>query len=309
MIQLSEVTKRYGSVQALGGVSLKVNKGEVLGLLGQNGAGKTTLLNILTGYLAPTSGTAQIDGYDSLLNPQEAKRRMGYLPEHPPLYDEMTVREYLTFAAELRGVTRKAIPAHVDEVMELTGLCEMRGRLLGHLSKGYRQRAGFAQAICGDPDVLVLDEPTVGLDPKQITEIRQLIRSLSKGRTIIFSSHILTEVQQLCDHVVILHHGLVKLDSPMAQLGQGEEITLQLRAAAAPGMLLPKLRQLDGVTAVTPQPTAQEGATEVLLTFHRVEDPERRLFALMSHLGAPILHLSRQGDSLEQIFLSAISGD
>ena len=309
MIQLCDVTKRYGSVQALGGVSLTVQRGEVLGLLGQNGAGKTTLLNILTGYLAPTSGHALIDGCDSLLNPQEAKRRLGYLPEQPPLYDEMTVREYLTFAAELRGVARKAIPAHVDEVMELTGLAEMRNRLLGHLSKGYRQRAGFAQAICGDPDVLVLDEPTVGLDPKQITEIRQLIRSLSKGRTIVFSSHILTEVQQLCDHVVILHHGLVKLDSPMDQLGMGEEITLRLRAAASPSGLVTKLRQLDGVSAVILQPTGEENVTDALISFHQVQEPERRLFALLSHLGTPILHLSRQGDSLEQIFLSAISGD
>lgn len=309
MIQLLDVTKRYGSVQALGGVSLKVNRGEVLGLLGQNGAGKTTLLNILTGYLAPTSGSALIDGCDSLLNPLEAKRRMGYLPEHPPLYDEMTVREYLMFAAELRGVARKGLPAHVDEVMEMTGLADMRHRLLGHLSKGYRQRAGFAQALCGDPEVLVLDEPTVGLDPKQITEIRQLIRALAQGRTIIFSSHILTEVQQLCDHVVILHHGLVKLDSPMAQLGQGQEVTLRLRAAGAPSSLIPKLRQLDGVTTVLPQPVAQENLTEALITFHQVEEPECRLFAMMSHLGTPILHLSRQGDSLEQIFLSAISGD
>lgn len=309
MIRLEQVTKRYGSVQALKGVSLEVKKGEVLGLLGQNGAGKTTLLNILTGYLAPTGGRALIDGYDCLLEAREAKQRLGYLPEHPPLYDEMTVREYLFFAAELKGVMRRAIPAHVDEVMELTGLTDMRNRLLGHLSKGYRQRAGFAQAICGDPDVLVLDEPTVGLDPKQITEIRELIRSLAKGRTILFSSHILSEVQQLCSHVVILQNGLVRLDSPMDMLGRGSETILRLRAGASEKQLLPKLRQLDGVYSAEPQPTTRQEECECLLTFRDTEEPERRLFALLSHLGAPILHLSRQGGSLENIFLETISGD
>lgn len=223
MIELKDVTKRYGSVWALHGVSLRVERGGVTGLLGQNGAGKTTLINILTGYIAPTSGQALIDGLDPLTEPVAAKRRLGYLPEHPPLYDEMTVREYLSFAAELRGVERRAIPAHVDEVMELCGLRDMRGRLIANLSKGYRQRAGLAQALCGDPDVLVLDEPTVGLDPKQIVEIRELIRRLSDGRTIIFSSHILSEVRQLCDHVAILHAGRLMLDAPMTDLAGDED--------------------------------------------------------------------------------------
>ena len=165
MIDIQNVSRRYGSVWALKNVNLRVEKGSVLGLLGQNGAGKTTLLNILTGYLAPTEGRALIGGFDTLLEPAEARRHLGYLPEQPPLYDEMTVREYLRFAAELRGVEKRAVPAHVDEVMELTGLSDMRSRMIGHLSKGYRQRTGMAQALCGDPEVLVLDEPTVGLDP------------------------------------------------------------------------------------------------------------------------------------------------
>ncbi len=307
MIELKNVSKRYGSVNALSGVSLKVDKGGVTGLLGQNGAGKTTLLNILTGYLAPTEGRALIDGHDPLLEAAQAKRHLGYLPEQPPLYDEMTVCEYLRFVSELRCVAPRAIPAHVDEVMELTGLTQMRRRLLSHLSKGYRQRAGMAQALCSDPDVLVLDEPTVGLDPKQITEIRGLIRTLGRGRTIIFSSHILSEVQQLCDHVIILDEGKVKLDAELAGMSDPDEITLTLTVGAAEGRILGKLKALEGVRRVTVQPTAHSDQTTAIITFFRQPEPERRLFALLSGLSIPILHLSRCEDSLEQVFLSVIS--
>lgn len=307
MIEIENVSKRYGSVRALRDVSLRVEKGSVLGLLGQNGAGKTTLINILTGYLAPSSGRVLIDGHDPLLEPAEAKRHLGYLPEQPPLYDEMTVREYLRFVAALRGVAPRAVAAHVDEVMELTGLTSMRSRLLGHLSKGYRQRAGMAQALCADPDVLVLDEPTVGLDPKQITEIRALIRTLGSGRTIVFSSHILSEVQQLCDHVVILDHGQVCLDSPLAKLRSPEDVTLLLTVGAAESAVVGRLKALEGVRRVTVQPTAQPDQTTALVLFHRQAEPERRLFALFSGLSIPILHLSRVGDSLEQVFLNVIS--
>ena len=307
MIEIRNVSRRYGSVQALKNVSLTVEKGSVLGLLGQNGAGKTTLLNILTGYLAPTSGQMLVDGHDPLLEPAEAKRCLGYLPEHPPLYDEMTVREYLRFVSELRGVERRAIPAHVDEVMELTGLTDMRSRLLSHLSKGYRQRAGMAQALCGDPEVLVLDEPTVGLDPKQITEIRGLIRTLGKGRTIVFSSHILSEVQQLCDHVVILDRGRVKLDADLSSMGDPDEITVLITVAAAEGGIVGKFRQLEGVRRVVVQPTSHADQTTALITFYRQNEPERRLFGLLSGLSIPILHLSRVEDTLEQVFLNTIS--
>ena len=306
MIEIRHVSRRYGSVQALKDVNLTVEEGCILGLLGQNGAGKTTLLNVLTGYLAPTEGQVLISGHDPLLQPEEAKRFLGYLPENPPLYDEMTVREYLRFAAQLRGTQRKFLSAHVDEVMAFCGLTEMKDRLLGHLSKGYRQRAGLAQALCGDPDVLVLDEPTVGLDPKQITEIRALIRQLGRNHTIIFSSHILSEVQQLCDRVVILDGGEIRLDAPIAEAGRGEGTVLRCVLAAEQSRILSRARELDGVQRVNVQPS-QPDRTELILTFRDEGEPERRLFALMQSLNVPILHLSRVESSLEQIFLDVIS--
>ncbi|MBE5778035.1 MAG: ATP-binding cassette domain-containing protein [Clostridiales bacterium] len=309
MIDIRNVSKRYGTVYALRDVSLSVEKGTVLGLLGQNGAGKTTLLNILTGYLAPTSGSVLLDGRDVLLEPEEARRQLGYLPEVPPLYDEMTVQEYLRYAAELRNVEKRSIPGHVDEVMELCGLTSMRHRLLSHLSKGYRQRAGFAQALCGDPEVLVLDEPTVGLDPKQIVEIRSLIMKMGKGRTIVFSSHILSEVQQLCDRVVILHDGVVKTSLNLKEQGAQENgnVTLLATVGAAEKSILPRVKALDGVVKAEVQPGRHVDQTTMLITFHGLTEPERRLFALLSGLNVPILHLSRQNGNLEQLFLRAIS--
>lgn len=191
--------------------------------------------------------------------------------------------------------------------MHLCGLWEVRGRLVGHLSKGYRQRVGVAQALCGNPPVLVLDEPTVGLDPKQITEIRALIRKLSRGHTIVFSSHILSEVQQLCDHVVILDHGEVKLDAPMSELGKGDEIVLRCVLGAPESCVMSRIRELDGVKRADVQPCEQTDCTQALITFRHAQEPERRLFALMQNLNVPILHLSRQENSLEQIFLDVIS--
>ena len=242
-----------------------------------------------------------------LLEPEEAKRHLGYLPEQPPLYDEMTVREYLAFAAELKGVKHAAIPAHVDEVMELCGLPDMRNRLLAHLSKGYRQRAGLAQALCGDPDVLVLDEPTVGLDPKQVVEIRALIRSLGKGRTILFSSHIVGEVQQVCDRVVILHEGALRAVMAVEGEDDPEEITLRVTVAAGEKTILPRLKQLEGARRVTVQPGRDDGRTAALIVFRGQPEPERRLFALCSGFNAPILEVTRVRDSLENVFLKTIS--
>ncbi len=306
MLEVLNVSKRYGRVDALRSVNLTVQKGRVLGLLGQNGAGKTTLLNIITGCLAPTAGSVKLDGKDPLLTPAQAKRKLGYMPEHPPLYDEMTVEEYLRFAAALKKVQKAEIPAHVAGIMHATGLWDMRYRLLSHLSKGYRQRAGLAQALCGNPEVLVLDEPTVGLDPKQITEIRTLIQSLSHDHTILFSSHILPEVRQLCDSVVILHKGEVKLNTDMNSIGGGSA-TVHCRIQGESKKLTPALQHLNDLQSMQTLPSSEPGVIAVSLTFGKTTMPEKQVFTLCSALGTPILRMTRHEDDLEQIFLQAIA--
>jgi len=227
MISLSGVTKRYGAATAVQDLSFTVNSGETLGLLGQNGAGKTTTLNIITGYLAPTSGDVRVGDYDLLTQPRQAKRLIGYLPEQPPLYDEMTVESYLRFVCRLRLVVEADIARHVRDIAAQTNLSDVLGRRVGNLSKGYRQRVGLAQALCGEPEVLVLDEPTVGLDPRQTAEFRDTLKKLSGGRTVIFSSHILSEVQALCDRVIILHHGRVACDQRLGDMSRGAGARLQ----------------------------------------------------------------------------------
>ena len=215
VIEVSGLTKRYGKNTAVDHLSFRVKKGQIYGFLGPNGAGKTTTMNMLTGYLAPTEGQIRIDGHDISEEPVEARRRIGYLPEIPPLYLDMTPLEYLRFAAELKGVAKEKRESEVERVMEKTQLQDMQERLIRHLSKGYRQRVGLAQALLGDPEVLILDEPMVGLDPKQIIEIRELIRSLGKKHTVILSSHILSEITSICDHVMIISHGkLAASDTP-----------------------------------------------------------------------------------------------
>ena len=302
MIVFDRVCKRYGSHQALTDVTLTAEKGQILGLLGQNGAGKTTAMNILTGCLAPTSGSVSIGGFDVLTRPREAKRLIGYLPEQAPLYDEMTVRAYLKFACELKETAPSAIPAHVEQVAERTGLKDVLDRKIGNLSKGYRQRAGMAQALCGSPEVIILDEPTAGLDPRQVTEMRQLIRDLGGEHTVIFSSPILSEVQSVCDRIVILHHGKVICDSALQALRQGHK---RLRAVIAGGedTLLPAIRSLECVEKAEVERGGEPGITRVILTAREGAPVERKLFCLLSGMQAPLLRLSPVEDSLEEIFL------
>jgi len=218
MIEVHELTKRYGDREAVKRISFSAARGQVLGFLGPNGAGKTTTMRMLTGFLPPSSGTARIAGFDIFSQSAEVRRRIGYLPENPPLYLDMTVRSYLTFVARLKGIERGRVRSACEDVIERTGLGNVAGRLLAHLSKGYKQRAGLAQALIHDPEVLVLDEPTIGLDPRQIIEIRQLIKTLAGNRTVILSTHILPEVAQVCDKVVIINEGRIVCEDTIANL-------------------------------------------------------------------------------------------
>jgi ABC-2 type transport system ATP-binding protein len=230
MIEVKDLTKAYGSFLAVKGISFRAESGQILGFLGPNGAGKTTTMRIITGFMPATSGTVVIDGLDIFTNSLDARRLIGYLPENPPLYSDMRVDGYLKFVAKLRGVRRSAVESATDHVIRVCGLVEMAHRICGQLSKGYRQRVGIAQALIHDPPVLVLDEPTIGLDPRQIHEIRELIRGLSNKRTIVLSTHILPEVSQICDRVVIINDGEIALEEQLSQLPAGaslEEVFLQ----------------------------------------------------------------------------------
>src|SRR5580698_10236923 len=238
MIEVKNLTKAYGNFTAVKGISFKAERGQILGFLGPNGAGKTTTMRIITGFMPASDGTVEIDGLDIFTNSLEARRRIGYLPETPPLYSDMRVEAYLRFVAKLRGVKRSAVDSAVERALEVCGLTNMAHRICGQLSKGYRQRVGLGQALIHNPPVLVLDEPTIGLDPRQIHEIRELIRGLAGRRTIVLSTHILPEVSQICDKVVIINDGQVVLEEQIAQLPAGTSLEdVFLNAIAREGHL------------------------------------------------------------------------
>ncbi len=303
MIEVQHLTKRYGRVTAVDDVSFKVETGEILGFLGPNGAGKTTTMRILTGYMPASEGRATVAGYDVFTHPIEAKRRTGYLPETPPLYPDMTVREYLDFVARIKGVPAGERKSRLDAVMQRTHIADMAARHCGKLSKGYRQRVGLAQALLHNPDVLILDEPTAGLDPKQIIETRDLIRSLAGDHTIVLSTHILPEVAQTCQRVVIINKGrVVAVDSPdnlTARLQGAETMYVQVDA---PGIdVAATLAAIPGVTRVAPADMRQPGAFEV--ASERGRDIRRELSREIVTRGWGLLELRPMRLSLEEVFL------
>ena len=304
MIEVSHLTKKYGSNIAVDDLSFTVNDGQIYGFLGPNGAGKTTTMNIITGYLGTTDGEVIINGHDIVKEPEEAKKCIGYLPEIPPLYDSMTVMEYLRFVAELKKITKTEREKQISEVMELTRIADMKNRLIQNLSKGYRQRVGIAQAVLGYPPIIILDEPTVGLDPKQIIEIRQLIRELSTKHTVILSSHILTEISAVCDHIMILSHGkLVACDTTekLGNLLEGStHLTVQVKAKEE------KLRTLlDNMTGIGDYQIlkTEKEFLEVQIQMETGKDIREDLFYALAADKMPIMQMGISATSLEDVFL------
>ncbi|MBQ0083247.1 MAG: ATP-binding cassette domain-containing protein [Clostridiales bacterium] len=304
MIEVTHLSKKYGNHLAVYDVSFKIEKGEIIGFLGPNGAGKSTIMNILTGYLSLTQGKVTVDGYDILENPNEAKRRIGYLPEIPPLYTDMTVREYLNFIYDLKKAKFPKAP-HIDEILKLVKIEDHQNKLIKSLSKGYRQRVGIAQALIGNPDVLILDEPTVGLDPKQIIEIRNLIEKLGKNHTIILSSHILSEIQAVCERVIIINHGVLVADASPDELSKtlSNDHSVAVRIGGSPEDAEKILRSVKGVKEVKNLGKKEEGSTDFVITPEENEDIRAAVAARLAERGKQLYMLSSNELSLEQVFM------
>jgi ABC-2 type transport system ATP-binding protein len=310
VIEVQHLTKRYGRFTAVNDVSFRVERGEILGFLGPNGAGKTTTMRILTGYMPATDGKAVVAGYDVFEQPLEAKRRTGYLPETPPLYPDMTVRDYLTFVSKIKGVASGERRSRIDSVMQRTRIADMANRPCGKLSKGYKQRVGLAQALIHNPDVLVLDEPTAGLDPKQIIETRQLIKELAGDHTIVLSTHILPEVSQTCQRVIIINKGrVVAVDTPenlTSRMRGSETMYVQVDSAGAnPDQVL---TQVAGVTRVT-RADERDGIVGFEVESEHGRDVRRELARTVVGSGWGLLELRPTRASLEDVFLSLITED
>ena len=305
MIEVKNLTKKYGANVAVDDVSFKIRNGMIYGFLGPNGAGKSTTMNIITGSLAATSGNVLINGCDICDDPIEAKKQIGYLPEIPPLYADMTPEEYLYFVAEAKGVKQNRIEKQVNEVMEQTGITHIKSRLISGLSKGYKQRVGIAQAMLGDPEIIILDEPTVGLDPQQIIGIRSLIRELGQTKTVILSSHILAEIREVCDHIIIISRGKIVADSSLEELENraGDGATLHMSIKGVKKTILEVIETYPNIRACRVL-SEKDGIVELELDLPRGVDIRDELFFAMAEKRCAVINVEQKSANLEQVFLS-----
>lgn len=311
MIEVKNLVKVYGNHTAVDNLSFTVDKGQILGFLGPNGAGKSTTMNIITGYISATEGTVTVNGLDVFEEPEEVKKMIGYLPEFPPLYPELTVLEYLNFVAEIKKVKHQTRKQMVEEIMETTKITDMKDRIIKHLSKGYKQRVGLAQAIMGYPELIILDEPTVGLDPKQIIEIRELIRELSKNHTVILSSHIMQEVSAVCDSILIIDKGKLVLQDKPENLSMhlGSTGGLKLLVRGDRDRVISELGKIKKVTKLEEKESFEEGTISLTLFCDEYEDIREDVFFSMSDIKTPILEMQSIRMSLEDIFLKVTQDD
>ncbi|MEE0913689.1 MAG: ATP-binding cassette domain-containing protein [Ruminococcus sp.] len=309
MVEVKNLTKCYGDIKAVDDISFTVEKGEVLGFLGPNGAGKSTTMNMITGYISSTSGTVTIDGSEILENPKATKQKIGYLPEIPPLYMDMTVRKYLEFMFDLKRV-KLPKKEHIAEVMRLVRITEQSERIIKNLSKGYRQRVGFAQALLGNPPVLILDEPTVGLDPKQIIEIRKLIKSLGKKHTVIFSSHVLSEISATCDRIIVISNGKIVADAKTKELSTSTtgEKKLAIEVEGNSSDVISAIKKIPSVIRVSKTQDLSDNTAKYLVDYDKESDIRREVFSAMSRINCPILDMQSGNETLEDMFLKLTSG-
>ncbi len=304
MVEVKDLVKNYGNIAAVKGVSFTAEKGEILGFLGPNGAGKSTTMNIITGYLSSTEGSVTIDGFDILDNPMEARARIGYLPEQPPLYLDMTVEKYLEF---IYGLKKVKLPKeeHLTEIMKLVKIDDIKDRVIRNLSKGYKQRVGFAQALVGNPSVLILDEPTVGLDPRQIIEMRSLIKSLGKKHTVIFSSHVLSEVAAICDRIVVISNGKITADEKTENISAvtADMKKLSVTVEGSASTVLSILGDIDGVTKVRRNMQEKDNVYQYIVDYKKSADIRRGVFRALAKADCPILDMQNADMSLEEAYL------
>ena len=303
MIEVKGLCKNYGSKKAISDISFTVNDGEIMGFLGPNGAGKSTTMNIITGYISSTAGTVTVDGDEIMENPIAVKKNIGYLPEQPPLYLDMTVKAYLSFMYDLKKVKIDK-QQHIGQICKLVKIDDVYNRVIKHLSKGYKQRVGLAQALLGEPKLLILDEPTVGLDPNQIIEIRDLVKSLSKSHTIILSSHVLSEIQSVCDRVIVINNGKVVADDTTANLSSrlSAENRLVLTIEGEKDSVIAALKEVPGVTDVAFMRQNTDSSAEYVVSYDKAQDVRKFVFSKMAAINCPIISMSNDSMTLEDVF-------